>query len=146
MLPPHYRPHMPLMLPPTGDLLLGPAWTCLLPVPEPSIGSTKHKASLVLAASSLLGHKVAQDNYSPASGAPQQMPPGSEGPAGAGSGPPSYLLGPLGQSQGVSGNVRPGLGRREGRGGTTVLGVPLFPAANQSHHTDFRFLHLRVFS
>lgn len=62
---------MPLMLPPKGDLLLGLAWACLLPVLEPSVEPTKHKASLVPAASSLLGQEVALDNFNPALGAPE---------------------------------------------------------------------------
>lgn len=70
MLPSYYHPHMPLILSLPGDRLLGPASACLLPVPEPSVGPTKYKASLIPAASSLLGQGVAQDTFRAAFGGP----------------------------------------------------------------------------
>lgn len=117
MLPSCYHLHMPFILPHTGDPLFGPAWPCLLPVPEPSVGPAKQKASLIPAASSLLLQEIAQDNFKLAFGAPGRRPPGSEGPAGGGSGPLSHPPGRLLQSQGERGNSHPGLGRREGKGG-----------------------------
>lgn len=124
MLPSYYHPYMPFVLPHTGDPLFGPAWPCLLPVPEPSVGPAKHKASLIPATSSLLLQEIAQDNFTShlAFGAPGQRPPGFEGPAGAGLGPLSHPLGPLPQSQGERGNSHPGLSRREGKGGDRVSG------------------------
>lgn len=71
ILPSYYHCHMLLILPPKGDLLLGLAGACLLPVLEPSVEPAKHKASSVPAASSLLGQEVAQDNFNPAFGAPE---------------------------------------------------------------------------
>lgn len=69
---------MPLILPLTGELMLGTAWNYLLPVLEPFTERAKHKASLAPAASWLLaGSGSCSGQLQPCLGGP----PGYGGPA-----------------------------------------------------------------
>lgn len=133
---------MPLILPHTGDLLFRPAWACL--PPGLSAEPAEHKASLIRAASSLLGQEMAQDNFSLDFGVPEQRPPGFEGPARVRSGPLSHLFGAFATVPGCEWEFPPRPGQQGGEKGrpwfSFLLGIKIITLASNV------FLYLQVFS